>query len=86
MAKEIAERLAEYIEAGSDARARVWAGQTGVVRVYVSRYLSRGRKQDIGYIEIDGSRVDYYATRTNSSFRTWAREAERMIAEVAQDA
>ncbi len=41
-------------------------------RVYVSRTLSRGRKQEMGYIEVteNGAR-DYYAERMRSSFDRW---------------
>jgi len=49
---EIAEKVAEAFRA-EGARAKVWEGkERGVVRVYVSRELSRGRSQDMGHIEV----------------------------------
>lgn len=50
---EIAEQIAAAFEATGDARAKVWEGkERGIVRVYVSRELSRGRTQDMGYVEV----------------------------------
>lgn len=50
---EIAEQIAAAFEATGEARAKVWEGkERGVVRVYVSRELSRGRRQDTGYVEV----------------------------------
>lgn len=48
--------IAANIESATDYTARIWEGDT-CTRVYVSRDLSRGRTQDMGYIEIaeDGS-------------------------------
>jgi len=49
---EIAEVVAEAFRA-EGARAKVWEGkERGIVRVYVSRELSRGRTQDMGYVEV----------------------------------
>jgi len=50
---EIAEAIAAAFEATGEARAKIWEGkERGVVRVYVSRELSRGRWQDMGHIEV----------------------------------
>ena len=50
---EIAERIAEAFTATGEARARIWEGEErGIVRVYVSRELSRGRTQDMGFVEV----------------------------------
>lgn len=50
---EIAERIAEAFAATGEARGKVWtAEERGIVRVYVSRELSRGRTQDMGYVEV----------------------------------
>lgn len=50
---EIAEQIAAAFGATGEARARVWEGkERGIVRVYVSRELSRGRTQDMGYVEV----------------------------------
>lgn len=49
---EIAEEVAEAFRA-EGAQAKVWEGkERGIVRVYVSRELSRGRAQDMGYVEV----------------------------------
>lgn len=50
---EIADAIADAINEDGRATARVWEGRTGLVRVYVSRTLSRGRRQDIGHYEVD---------------------------------
>ena len=50
---EIAEQIAAAFERTGEARAKVWEGkERDVVRVYVSRELSRGRLQDMGHIEV----------------------------------
>ena len=50
---EIAERIAEAFTATGEARGKVWtAEERGIVRVYVSRELSRGRWQDMGHVEV----------------------------------
>jgi len=50
---EIAEKIAAKINEG-ERTAKVWA-RDGHVRVYVSRDLSRGRRQDMGHILIADS-------------------------------
>lgn len=51
-------RADEITEALEDVgyRARAWIGDS-VARVYVKRNLSRGRRQDIGYLEIAKSGI-----------------------------
>lgn len=50
---EIAERIAEAFAATGEARGKVWTAEArGIVRVYVSRELSRGRWQDMGHVEV----------------------------------
>ena len=50
---EIAEQIAAAFERTGEARAKIWQGkERGIVRVYVSRELSRGRLQDMGYVEV----------------------------------
>lgn len=67
--------IAEAFEATGEARAQVWEGrERGVVRVYVSRELSRGRRQDMGHVEVhaDGS-ITVHAERRSS----WVEEVAR---------
>ena len=65
---EMAERIAAALRDG-DFGARVWEGG-GHVRVYVTRELSRGRRQDMGYIDCsDVSDLHYYVTRQASAIR-----------------
>lgn len=72
---EIAEQIAAAIEATGEARARVWEGkERGVVRVYVSRELSRGRRQDMGYVEVHPDEsIAVHAERRSS----WVKEVAR---------
>ena len=50
---EIAEQIAAAFRAEGARAAKVWEGkERGIVRVYVSRELSRGRWQDMGYVEV----------------------------------
>ena len=50
---EIAEKIAAAFRAEGVRAAKVWEGkERGIVRVYVSRELSRGRWQDMGYVEV----------------------------------
>ena len=55
-ATEIAERITE----ATDYTARTWFGADRE-RVYVTRLLSRGRKQDMGYIEITDGEISLSA-------------------------
>lgn len=65
---EMAERIAAALRDG-DFGARVWEGG-GHVRVYVTRELSRGRRQDMGYIDCDDvSDLHCYITRAASQIR-----------------
>ena len=66
--EEMAERIATALRDG-DYGARVWEGG-GHVRVYVTRELSRGRRQDMGYIDCsDVSDLHCYITRAASQIR-----------------
>lgn len=49
--EERAEEIAEALE-NCDHIARVWTGGRNI-HVYVSRTLSRGHRQDMGYIEVE---------------------------------
>ena len=74
---EIAEQIAAAFERTGEARAKIWEGkERGIVRVYVSRELSRGRWQDMGHIEInpDGS-ITVCAGRRSSWVEKVARQA-----------
>ena len=51
-ATEIAERITE----ATDYTARAWFGNDHE-RVYITRTLSRGRKQDMGYVEITDGEI-----------------------------
>jgi len=46
-----ASEIIDRIETSSDYQAREWS-KGNHTRVYVSRTLSRGRRQDMGYIEV----------------------------------
>lgn len=74
---EIAERIAAAFEATGEARAKVWEGkERGVVRVYVSRGLSRGRTQDMGYVEVHPDEsITVHAERRSSWVEEVARKA-----------
>jgi hypothetical protein len=65
--KERADEIAELID-GEDFQANSWNGGS-CVRVYVKRMLSRGRRQDCGFIEVlkDGSMSDRGLTRARGS-------------------
>lgn len=65
-----AEAIADAINNGDrEYRAKVWVGKHAV-RVYVTSILSRGRRQDVGYIEVakDGSILNY-VQRAGTYFR-----------------
>ena len=74
---EIAEAVAAAFEATGEARAKVWEGkERGVVRVYVSRELSRGRLQDMGYVEVHADEsITVHAERRASWMEEVARRA-----------
>ena len=65
-----AEQIAEAIQdAGYDAQ--VWEGDyEDVERVYVKRTLSRGRSQDMGYVERDGDAWHMYIARQAGAIRS----------------
>ena len=58
---EIAEQIAAAFEAeGAQTRTRIWEDKKrGIVLVYVSRELSRGRRQIMGYVEVHPNMVWY---------------------------
>lgn len=77
-AKSHAERaldLAAALKADRDVIVRIWTVESRS-RVYVSRMLSGGRKQEMGYIEIreDGC-VTYEAARAGAWIRSFAEIA-----------
>jgi len=65
---EMAKKVAEILNAGDRCKGRVWTSEKGHVRVYVSRGLSRGRHDEMGFISIeeDGSR-NYDAMQKNKA-------------------
>lgn len=48
---ELAKRVAAAVDAYGGQTGRAWEKE-GMVRVYVSQTLSRGRRDEMGYIEI----------------------------------
>lgn len=66
--EEMIEMVAEAIE-DYGMRARTWEGGEHM-RVYITRTLSRGRRQDIGFIAVteDGKRV-YHLSRVSAGTR-----------------
>lgn len=79
--REMAELVAAAVEESgrTERRARVWVGGD-VVRVYVTRELSRGR-QDMGFIAIepDGARNYAMMAREKSSTRDRVEAALRAV-------
>lgn len=71
-AEDVAEQIAEAICADGDA-AKVWSPHAGMVRVYITRLMSRGRRVDAGYIEVamDLS-VTAHTTRRSSYYQSMA--------------
>lgn len=74
---EIAERIAEAFTATGEARGKVWTAEArGIVRVYVSRDLSRGQTQDMGYVEVHPDEsISVHAYRRASWVEEIARQA-----------
>ena len=70
-----AELIADYI-ADEDYSARIWEAH-GLTRVYVTRLLSRGRRQEIGYVEVleDGTAHAAGITRRQATVEGWVAEA-----------
>lgn len=75
---EIAERIAEAFAATGEARGKVWTAEArGIVRVYVSRGLSRGRTQDMGFVEVHPDEsITVHADRRSA----WVEEVARKAA------
>ena len=58
---EVAKQIAATFEAeGAQTKTRIWEDkERGIVRVYVSRELFRGRRQIMGYVEVHPDMVWY---------------------------
>ena len=76
---EMLERVEEAVEAleGHDWSVRLWeSGEDGYARAYLSRTLSRGRRQDVGYIELRLGELTYSADRCRATVRDIADQVE----------
>ena len=57
--------------------AKIWRGDGGQVRVYVTRTLSRGRRQDMGFVSVaaDGTASVAGMVRRKAAVRGWVDSA-----------
>ena len=71
-----AEAIAAYIEDDANG-AKIWRGDGGQVRVYVTRTLSRGRRQDMGFVSVaaDGTASVAGMVRRKAAVRGWVDAA-----------
>ena len=79
-----ATEIAELITEATDYTVRVWFGADRE-RVYVTRLLSRGRKQDMGYIEITDGEISLSAITRQAGIIRQAIQSASWAAPDEQD-
>lgn len=72
---DLATKIAATINDDGEVAAKTWA-KGEAVRVYVSRELSRGRRQDMGYIDIaESGEVSVHVDRRGAYIESLVKTA-----------